>query len=238
MLRQRGSSAVAILTLALGIGASTAIFSVVDATMLRPLPYPNPEQLVTVSPEQTRPDGTVSRATSSMEDMRFWQAAGDVFSQVAAYNRAFRGRIVDGPEPERIEVLRFTEDYLAMHGVTPPVGRGFTREDTEPGAPLVALLGYGYWRSRFGGRDVLGETVRLDTDVATIVGVLPSWFNDSTPVSIPLQTPPEEFGRRGTGRVSVYARLRPDITIDEARERIAARMAGWEPAGGGARPVG
>jgi len=75
LLRQRGSSIVAVATLALGIGISTAILSVIDATMLRPLPYPDPEQLVTVSPEETMPDGRVSRATASMEDMRAWQKA-------------------------------------------------------------------------------------------------------------------------------------------------------------------
>src|SRR5688572_27124350 len=123
LFRQRGASIVAVATLALGIGVSTAIFSVVDAALLRPLPYPSPEQLVTVSPEETMPDGRVSRATASMEDMRSWQKSDDVFSQVAGYGSAFRGRIVEGAEPERLQVLHFTEDYLPMHGVTPLLGR-------------------------------------------------------------------------------------------------------------------
>ncbi|HUR19476.1 MAG TPA: ADOP family duplicated permease, partial [Vicinamibacterales bacterium] len=225
LFRQRGSSLVAVVTLALGIGVSTAIFSVIDATMLRPLPYPNPEQLVTVSPEETMPDGKVSRATASMEDMRAWQKSTDVFSFVAGSGSAFRGRIVEGAEPERIQVSHFTEDYLPMHGVTPLMGRNFTREDTEAGAPLVALLGYGYWQSRYGGReDVIGQSVRFDTDVATIIGVLPASFNATTPVTTPLQVAPDMYARRGTGRVSVYARLRPNITIDQARERLTARM--------------
>src|SRR3972149_432495 len=83
LARQPGSSTVAVLTLALGIGVSTAIFSVIDATMLRPLPYPDPEQLVTVGPEIAQPDGRTSRPTASMEDMRAWQASTDVFSMVA-----------------------------------------------------------------------------------------------------------------------------------------------------------
>jgi predicted permease len=227
LLRQRGSSIVAVVTLALGIGVSTAIFSVIDATLLRPLPYPDPEQLVTVSPEETMPDGRVSRATASMEDMRAWQNADDVFLKVAGTGSAFRGRIVEGAEPARIQVSHFTEDYLPMHGVTPLIGRNFSRDDTDPGAPLVALLGYGYWKSRYDGREnVIGETVRFDTEVATIVGVLPAWFNASTPVATPLRTPLAEYSRRGTGRVSVYARLRPDVTIEQARERLSARMPG------------
>ena len=227
LLRQRGSSIVAVVTLALGMGVSTAIFSVIDATMLRPLPYPDPELLVTVSPEETMPDGRVSRATASMEDMRLWQQADDVFQLVAGTGSAFRGRIVEGAEPERIQVSHFTEDYLPMHGVSPLIGRNFSRDDTDPGAPLVALLGYGYWKSRYTGREnVIGETVRFDTEIATIVGVLPSWFNASTPVATPLRTPLAEYSRRGTGRVSVYARLRPGVSIEQARDRLSARMPG------------
>ena len=236
LLRQPGSSAVAIITLALGIGVSTAIFSVIDATMLRPLPYPDPEQLVRVGVEIVQPGGRSSRPTPSMEDMRASQAATDVFSAVAGMGSAFRGRIADGPEPERLRVAHYTEDYLPMHGVAPVLGRGIAREDTEPGAPLVALLGYGYWQSRFGGRDdVIGETVRLDEDVATIVGVLPAWFNPETPLVTPLQIPVKEFSHRGTGRVSVYARLQPGVTIEAARERLSPRMAGVAPLPDGSR---
>ncbi len=233
LYRQRGSSLVAILTLALGIGVSTAIFSVIDATMLRPMPYPDPEQLVTVGPAEVKADGELSRPTASMEDMRTWQAASDVFASVAGEGGAFRGRIVDGPTPERIEVAHFTEDYLSMHGIKPVIGRDFQRADTEYGAPLVALLGYGYWQSHYGGRpDVIGETIRLDTDIVTIIGVLPAGFNARTPLTTPLQIDPKEYARRGTGRVSVYARLRPGVTVEQAEERLSARMPDWS--GGGA----
>ncbi len=225
LFRQRGSSIVAVLTLALGIGVSSAIFSVIDATLLRPLPYPDPEQLVSVWPEEIQDDGQAGQPSPSMEDMRSWQAAGDVFSAAAGWGGGTRDRIADGLQPERIEVLDFTEAYLSMHGVTPIIGRDFMRGDTDPNSPLVALLGYGYWQSHYGARgDVIGETVRLDADTATIVGVLPQWFNATTPVSIPLRVPPKEFSRRGTGRVSVLARLRPDVTIEQARARLSARM--------------
>ena len=147
----------------------------IDATLLRPMPYPDPEQLVTVGPAEVQPDGEISRPTASMEDMRTWQGATDVFASVAGSGSAFRGRIVDGPQPERIQVTHFTEDYLSMHGITPLIGRDFIRDDTVHGAPLVAMLGYGYWRSHYGGRsDVIGETIRLESDIATIVGVLPA----------------------------------------------------------------
>lgn len=225
LLRQRGSSLVAIVTLALGIGVSSAIFSVIDATMLRPLPYPDPEQLVDVRLEERMPDGKVSRAMPSMEDVRAWQESRDVFSFVAGSGGA-RGRIVEGAEPERIQVALFTEDYLPMYGVTPLIGRNFSRADSDSGAPLVALLGYRYWQSRYAGREsVIGETVRFGTEVATIIGVLPASFDATIPVSIPLRIPPAQYSWRSTGWVSAYARLQPGITIEQAQERLSARMA-------------
>ena len=237
---QRSSSLAAIITLALGMGASTAILSIVQATLLRPLPYPDPEQLVTILPEVTERDQRYTLAPS-MADMRDWQAATDIFSAVAGSGSAFRGRITDGTAPERIRVRHFTEDYLSMHGVAPLLGRGFTREDTNPGSTLVALLGYGYWQSRYGGRgDVIGETIRLDDESATIVGVLPSWFHATTPLATPLRVPPNLYRRRGSGAVHIEARLRAGVTIDEARERLAARMAADASGGSGAgaaRPV-
>jgi putative ABC transport system permease protein len=225
LFQQPGSSLVAVLTLALGIGVSSALFSVIDATMLRPLPYPHPEQLVSVYSELVEANGSNYRPTPSMEDMRTWQAADDVFSIVAGWGSAFRGRIIDGPEPQRIEVMQFTEDYLPMYGVVPVIGRNFTRDDCELQSPLVALLGYGFWQTHFGGnRDVLGATIRLDNAVATVIGVLPAWFNRTTPISTPLRIAPAELARRGTGRVSVEARLRPGISLDDAAVRLSPRM--------------
>jgi putative ABC transport system permease protein len=224
LLGQPSTSVVAVSTLALGIAVSTALFSIVHATMLRPLPYPNPEQLVTLDAEQIAGDGSTSRLTPSMEDMRTWQAARDVFAVVAGWGQAFRGRIVDGPSPQRLSVRHFTEDYLRLYGVTPILGRGFSREDCNAGSPLVALLGYAYWQREYGGRnDVLGTTIRLDDEVATIVGVLPAWFHAKTPVSIPLRIRDAEFSWRGTGRVQVEARLQPGISVEAGQTRLASR---------------
>ncbi len=133
---------------------------------------------------------------------------------------------MDGPELSRIEVSQFTEAYLSMHGVTPLLGRDFTREDTEFDAPAVALLGHGYWQSRYAGRrDVIGETMRLDDGVATIVGVLPASFDAGIPLARPLRIRPDEVSLRGTGRVTVYARLRPGVTVEQASADLSARMA-------------
>ncbi|HZL95134.1 MAG TPA: ABC transporter permease, partial [Vicinamibacterales bacterium] len=217
LLRRKGSSLLAILTLALGVGASAAIFSVVDSTMLRPLPYPNPEQLVSLAITEPRPNGKTSTVGPSMDDLLFLRQATDLFSFVEGFGSAFNGHIAGGAEPERLDTVHFTEGYLAMHGVRPLIGRDFTAADTTRGAPLVALLGYGYWQSRLAGRDVIGETIRLNDEVATIIGVLPRTFNPNTPVSLPLVMSANEMGRRGSGsRLGVVARLQPGVSIDAA----------------------
>jgi predicted permease len=220
------STAVALATLALGIGASSAIISVVDAAMLRPLPYPDPEQLVNIWSEVDYPDGSTSQPSPSMDDMRGWQSATGVVSVVAGEGSAFGGRITDEGEPERIDVSEVTEDFLSLYGITPLVGRGFDREDMEFGAEPVAMLGYRYWRNRYGGSpDVIGETISLDDGAMTIVGVLPDGFRADTPVFRPLRIAPETIGRRGTGRLSVYARLRPGVTLDQAAAVLSREMA-------------
>ena len=231
LARQQGWSVVAGLTLALGIGAATAILSIIDAAMLRPLPYPHPEQLVTIGVETVRPDGKASRRFPSMDDMRLWQQSGDVLSAAAGFRSASGfGLVVDGPEPERIEVLEFTEAYLSMHGVAPLFGRDLTIADMDAAAPNVALLGYGYWQRRFGGRrDVIGEILRLEGGSATIVGVLPSSFNAEVPVSRPLRISAVDAGRPGT--LLVHARLQPGVTIEQATERLSTRMAAVGGAG-------
>jgi predicted permease len=236
LLHQRGSTAVAILTLALGIGVSTALFSVVDATMLRPLPFPHPEQLVQVYVEEILPDGRQFVASSSLADMRALEQATDVLSATAAVGQAFGGSITEGDEPERVWVRLFTESYQSMHGVVPLLGRDFTLDDTRYGAPAVILLGYGFWQNRFAGRaDIVGQTIRIDGSIATIIGVLPPSFQTDAPIVQAMQIPPAEAGRRGTGRLRIFGRLRPGVTIDQAAERLSAYLASNPlPAGSGA----
>ena len=216
LFRYRGSSLVAVLTLALGIGVSTAIFSVIDATMLRPLPYPDPEQLVTFASEEVQPDG---RCVPVTVDGGHAHLAGGRrrLLAVAGWGGGSRGRIADGPEPERIgSALHRGLPADARRHADPRPRISCARTPNRRRAARRAAR-YGYWQSRYAGRpDVMGETIRLDADVATIVGVLPAWFNATTPFSMPLRIPPKEFARRGTGRVSIYGRLRPDVTVEQA----------------------
>jgi putative ABC transport system permease protein len=223
--RQPGASIVALITLSLAIGVATAVVAVIDATMLRPLPYPRAEELVTLSVEEAESGGTYWRPSPSMQDLIGWQSARDVFVTVSAAGQVAGGRIVDGLDPVRVRVASFTENYLPMHGVSPVVGRGFLPTDTVEGAPTVVLLGYGFWQSRYAGSpDAVGRMIRLDGNNALIVGVLPPWFNRTVPLSIPLKVQSKDFSRRGTGRFAVYARLRPELTIEQARERLVGRL--------------
>jgi predicted permease len=222
LARQPGFTLVAILTLALGVGASTAIFSVIDAAILHPLPYPHPEQLVSVWIEQVDPTGERSRYGPSLADLRRWQDAG-VFASIAAWRHAFLGRVVDGPEPERVNVREVSEHYLNLHGVAPVLGRDFTAEDSRPGAPAVVLLGEGYWQSHLhGDPGVLGRTIRFDDGPATIVGVVPGWFYREDPMWRALQVAPSA-DRRGSGR-ETDARLRPELTLQETERRLSTMV--------------
>ena len=141
--RSPGFTAVAIVTLALGIGGTTAIFSVIDAAFLRPLPYPAPEQLVEILIQEQRANGRPARLAPSLDDVHAWRADGQVFSHVTMWRSIFTPVVFDGPEPERVGGMQVTEDYLPLHGVTPLLGRPFTAEDMRPEAEDVIMIGHG-----------------------------------------------------------------------------------------------
>src|SRR6188768_402433 len=179
LAKHRSFSIVAVVTLALAIGASTALFSVIDAALLHPIPYPHPEQLVELSVDEIG-SGPSRTLGPSLAEAREWWSASGAFSQVCV-SRTGRRAVVDTGEIERAVTSEFTEGCLPMYGVTPIRGRGIALADTSADAPAVVLLGYGYWRSRFGGaEDVIGRTIRLPDGAATIIGVLPAGFERKT----------------------------------------------------------
>lgn len=223
LLKQRGFALVAVITLAIAIGAVTAVVSVIDAAILRPLPYPHPEQLVDVSVAVSMPDGRDRNMGPSIDDIRGWLAFDDVISAVAASRQVFYGRLIAGEQPERVQITEATEGLLTLYGVAPLHGRDLRRDDTLPGAEPVVLLGYGYWQRRFGGDPaVVGQALRFDDEVATIIGVLPPHFGE-TEVLQALRTPTDRLAARGTG-TDVEARLVPGVTPEQAAERLLARI--------------
>ena len=188
--RSPGFAAAAILTFALGIGANTAIFSIVDAAILRPLPYDEPHRLVTVS--QHNPE-TGRRSTGMMpRDFLDWRERTDLFEQVAMIGGGAFTLSGDG-EPQELRVTRVSEGFFEMLRTPPLLGRLFTRADEEPARSRIAILSHGFWTTRFGADPkIVGKLLRLDGQSFEIVGVLPERFvypagsRRPTPVFLPL----------------------------------------------------
>jgi putative ABC transport system permease protein len=226
LIRQPGFSAVAILTLALGIGVTTAITSVIDAALLHPLPYPRPEELVSLSVQVPRPDRpTPSRYGLSGVDVEAIRAVSNPPVDIARWDTA-DPMIADGPEPERVRGYEIDGHYLGLFGVVPHRGRGIQQADTQDGAPRVVVIGHGFWQRRFAGReDVLGQQLRLDNDSYEIVGVLPAGFYRNTAVWLPLRPSPASHPRRGSG-ISNFGRLRRGLTIDQASRELTGILSG------------
>jgi putative ABC transport system permease protein len=228
-LRQLGRnpsfSLLAVLTLALGLGVSTALFSVIDAALLRPLPYPNPEELITIDVEETRADGGVTRLAPSMADIRTWRTLTEVVAN-AGMGRVsgFVPMIVEAGAPERLIVAEASEDFLETYGVRPLLGRAIHADDTRENAARVALLGHAFWQRAFGGDpQVLGRVLRIENEPVTIVGVLPADFYNDTAVWQPKQFMATFAGNRGSG-TPVVARLRPGVTLARAAAALDAAI--------------
>jgi putative ABC transport system permease protein len=236
LAKQPGFALVAILTIALGIGASTAIFSVIDAALLHPLPYPHPEQLVEVRVSEFFPDvDRVFRRGPSAADLRTWLREPGALVHVAAYRMVPFPRLVDGAELERLSVREMTEDYLQLHGVAPAQGRAFGADDMKTGAPNVVLLGHGYWQRRYGASpNAVGQVIRIDGAPTTVVGVLPRMFEPEVALWRPLRLPATLETQRGVSET--IGRLRPSITIEAAARQLTAALPPGEPTRSGAPP--
>ncbi len=222
--RSPGVTVVCILTLALGIGANTAIFSVVDGVLLHNLSYAEPDQVVYMG-ELTPQGGYTS---TSYENFRDWQAAGVMSSVAALLGNSVN--VTGEGTPERIRGLFVTASYFDVVGVRPVLGRAIQPGEDVPGGPRVAVLSWGYWQQRFGGSpDILGRTLLLNNEPHTIVGVMPQGFRSpwDTPAAwISLQTAPRTFNRGDRGFQAVLGRRAPGQSLDEARDAMQGVMAG------------
>ena len=215
-----GFTTVAVLTLALGIGANTAIFSVLHNVLFKPLPYPDAEQLVSVeiSPLALDP----SLRGMAPEDYFIFREQGRTFQDIGIYAETDSDRDVNVTgfaEPERVHALYVTDGVLSILGVSPISGRIFSPSDDSPSAPPTVVLTYGYWLRKFGGRPVVGKTMTVDGKAREIVGVLPSEFRflDDRDLGLIL---PLQLDRNKTllGNFSYFgiARLRSGITLAQA----------------------
>ena len=216
-----GFTFLAVLCLALGIGVNTTIFSVVNAMLLRPFPFAEPERLVALQDTQLR--NGIDDASLSYKNFLDWREQNTVFAQVAGYDWRSLA-LSDGDQPERLEGSAITWDLFPMLGVRPALGRGFREEEDRPGAVGVVLLSDEVWRRRFNSDpSVVGRTIRVNDAPRTVVGVMPPRFK--FPVDqqlwVPMAPLEHETGR-GVRSVRVMARLKPGVTVEQARTEAVA----------------
>jgi len=218
-----GFAAVAVLTLALGIGANTAIFSVVYTVLLKALPYPQADRLVMVYENLPLPNYQNNRNTPSPGNFSDWSAQNTVFENMAAYsNRSFN--VTGTGEPVRIEGELVSAAFFPTLRVNAALGRVFIPEEDRPGSSHVAVMSDGLWRSRFGADPrVLGKKIFLDDQAYEIVGVLPPGFHFPDPddqLWAPLGLTPEERISRRSHFLDVFARLKPGVTLAQAQTQM------------------
>ena len=235
LIKNPGFTIVAVIALALGIGANSAIFSVVNAVLLRPLPYKNPDQLVVIWENATHLG--FPKDTPSPANFLDWRQQSSLFEGMAAFaERSFN--LTGVGEPERLDGRRVSANLFEMLGVKPIVGRTFVPQEDRPGTKVV-LLNEGLWKRRFGGDPaVVGRAVNLNGEPYTVVGVLPQTVRLPTSgnwrdqVWVPLAFPSEEAASRGAHYLEVIARMKPGMTLPKAQaemDTIAARLAQQYP---------
>jgi hypothetical protein len=234
LLKHPGFTFIAVLTLALGIGVNTALFSVINAVLLRPLPYAEPERLAQLY-EANAQQGYDRFAFSlaNFVDHRDQQTG---FEQMAAYFRR-DSNLTGAGEPERVQVAVVSASFFPLLRVQPLLGRGFLTEEETPGKHRVAVLSYGLWQRRFGADPgILNQPITLGGNVYTIVGVLPSNFqfpdpfgnnplSDAAPkvdLLTPLAYDPKNLGDRGSHFLQVLSRLRPGVELAQAQTELRA----------------
>ena len=219
MLKSPGFTAVAVLTLALGIGANTAIFTVVNAVLLRPLPYPDAERMVVLT--RAFPDGNIPPI--SVPKFFSWKRdTSAVLSNVAAYDFIGPGvSLGDDGEPEQVKAIRVSADYFALFGVRPAMGRTFSAEEDRPGGPRAAVIGNGLWKRRFAADPhLVGRPVVLSGEAYTVVGILSPGFEPYPPADVwlPLAADPSSLNQ---GHFLLCGgRLKPGVTLQAANARM------------------
>src|ERR1044071_5627620 len=173
LAKHKAFTLVAVLTLALGIGANTAIFSVVNELLLRPLPYRDADRVVMLW--EVTPEGRHQNSTSR-GNFRRWREQTTSYQQIAAFTD-FRFNLTGAGEPEDLAVQMATPELFKVLGVDPILGRTFLPDDAEEGKPPVTVLSYGLWQRRFGGQpSVIGQAITLNDDKYTVIGVMPPTF--------------------------------------------------------------
>src|SRR5918998_788567 len=224
LLKKPGFTAVVVLTLALGIGANAALFSVVNGVLLNPLPFPQPEQLVSL--HQSRPNAPTGSIT--YPNFRDWQKENQTFSAMGI-SRSFSANLIGAGEAEQAAGRRVSANLFSVLGVKTALGRDFAPGEDEPGVAPVVMISAGLWQRKFGGApDVPGKSLTLDDKSYTIVGVLPASFNlyRGADVYVPLgQWGNPGLQNRGAGLgLQGIGRLKPGVTLAQAQADLDGIM--------------
>jgi len=236
LIKKPGFTLIAVVTLALGIGANTAIFSVVNALLLRPLPFDDLDRIVAVF--ERRSDAPRNEAAAG--NYFDWQAQNQVFESIGMY-RWWAANLTGVETPERVQGFMITANLFDALGAQPALGRRFTPEEEQPGQDGVVILNHGFWQRRFGGDPgVVGRTIHFDGTPRTVVGVMPPEYNfpPGGEMLAPLALTPQQKQSRRNHTYLAVARLKPGVSIEQARadlDAIAARLerqypqtnAGW-----------
>ncbi|HKQ73277.1 MAG TPA: ABC transporter permease [Blastocatellia bacterium] len=231
LLKNPGFTLIAVLTLSLGIGANTAIFSVVDGVLLRPLPYKEPARLVRVYSE-----------FPTMNLRKFWvsppeyvdiQKEAKSWESIGAWTSGGVNLSTSG-EPIRVTSASITRSLIDTLGVQPALGRNFTPEEDLAGGPRATIISYALWHRAFGGQsDIIGKEIRINARPFNVVGVMPQGFvfppgaNDPVDVWAPFQFNPASPGGRGSHFLNLIGRLKPGTTIEQARSEMLTLEDGW-----------
>jgi len=231
LLKSPGFTAVAVLTLALGIGANTAIFSIINSVLLRPLPFHEPQQLV----QLWETEGAPGNYPLTGPDYLDWQSQNATLAGTSLFSWDRSLNASGAGQPEAAAVINTQANFFSLLGVQPQIGRTFASGEDQPGKNHIAILSYSFWQRHFGGQtSAIGQTVELNNEAYTVIGVMPDWFNfprsfvSSTDIWAPLDMSPKGTGTRGSHQWRAIARMKTGITADGARadlETIAKRLA-------------
>jgi predicted permease len=224
LIKTPGFTLVAILTLALGIGANTTIFSVINALLLKPIPFPDAERLVLVW--QSQVNDPESRNIVSAPNYWDWQRQNDVFEQMAILDSAGKGyNLSGGGEPERVSGVRVSASFFDVLGVKPALGRTFLPEEEQSGKHQVVVLSDSLWRSRYhADPQLLGKTIKVDSQAHTVIGIMPPRFEFQLYSPLRQLWVPVAYTKGDQDRSSnsflCLARLKPGVTLEQARARM------------------
>ena len=231
LAKSRAFTAIAVLTLALGIGANTAIFSYINAWFIKPLPYPQPDRLV-IFETQDKKHGWTSGGVTSAADFFDFQRQNSSFEQTAAWGGASLNLTGDG-RPELVDGGRVSWNYFDALGAKPILGRTFTSDDDRSGAPHVVILGEGLWQGRYAGDPkIIGHNITIGGETYTVVGVMPGTFQfplmGIANLWTPLALTDKQRADRGNVWLPAFGRLKPSVTLEQARAETATFFAHLE----------